>query len=80
MWNCKGPANTYHDKAFRTTSLIDDYSLVPEYVQQSNIENYIDNYEILDHFPICAKFNTDLYRDAQKTYIFSRKWNKADDV
>ena len=43
-----------------------DYILIPAFVQHSVMESYIDNsvsFEISDHFPICAPFNTDLYRD-----------------
>ena len=82
IWNRKGPAYTYHDKSFHNTSLI-DYIPVPEHVQHSVTENFIDNsvkYEISDHFPICAKFNMDLYRDIKKRKFFRLKWNKADDV
>ena len=81
MWNRKGPAYTYPDQAFRTTSLI-EYILVPEHVQHSFTENYIDNsvkYEISDHFPICATFNMDLYRDT-KNIVSRLKWNNVGDV
>ena len=60
-----------------------DYISVPAFVQHSVMESYIDNsvsFEISDHFPICAKFNMDLYRDIQKRTFLRLKWNQANDV